>query len=924
MSEPVRVLPGPAGRGTPTIGLAGWSGLGGTAQAPPSDGDARLRLIDSLVGRVAPDGRLIDTCTSRVVESAVFLRLLEDVDRGGTHSGERQSLRRYLVATQAPDEGSTIVRDAALGNPDPARAARFRATFTHATGERKRVLIGTVFSLFDLVPKADLPTVDYRGQAVWTELVLCANNILGDHARGRSNPADQAFLVGRLAATVPGRPLHGNILTHLIALHALRTFQPKGPLLASGIATVSATRRPDGGVPFVSSQDTYLTAMAGIALAASGERRDVVARMADWIAATQLPDGGWGYCSETTQTDVDDTSRCVEFLRAVDAHRHRGTIAAAEDYLVGMAGADGGFPTYLAGHASEADMTAGAVIALSPARDRHARLLDAAVDYLVGQGRADGTFPVSWTLSESSVICHVLDALHAVPGADSDERVRRVTDTSTRRLRTTQNRDGGWGRHPGDPSDVLSTAQAVTALAHRGVTAPLDRAGRWLRAQQRADGSFPSIADQAAPRPHPYHYPSLADIHSLQALNGLRPPAPPDTGVRPGTPPDAQARPGAAGSDQDGAPTRLPEFYCPFPSIHLPRGELFDRRSIAWMRRYGLGADDEHRERLARSGVGHMVVRMAPLAGDELRQVASDFTMWITAFDDEYCDEGELHDRPGELAWAMERIHRCADVLEEPVDEGDRYGMSLRDLRVRLARWGSPAESDRFVNAMLGYFHSEATRSGFLARDEKPSLDAYCMTMLRSGGPLALAGLAAAINCSAAPPPHLLHDRSAAAVTEVAAMLSAWSISVVSRAKEEERSPDGFNLLDVVRTETGCTEAEAVERAMVLMDRTTTLFIRLRDRLRRRRPDLTDYLSGLEHYIRGSLDWALVTERYLYVDGRRMFEASGMRDTPRDHSTEPPPIPSIAWWWQHDRPHPTPPAPPPPQRVLRTSLSEAR
>ncbi|RBQ17677.1 hypothetical protein DP939_22655 [Spongiactinospora rosea] len=850
----------------------------------------RQRLIGYLVERVGPDGRLLDLCESRILESALFLRLLQDEDTG---PAEQRALSEYLEAAEPMDEGSAIIRAAALGHPDPARAERFRAAFSHSTGERKQILLATVFALFGLVPMADLPAVRYAGQAQWTELILCANNILGAHARGRSDLEDQAFLVGRLATgTLLGRPWQGNVLAHLIALHALRTFQPKGALLGTGLAAVSGTRRPDGGVPFVGSQDVYLTAMAGIALAGCGERPEVVARMADWIAGAQLPDGAWGYCTEALQTDVDDTSRCVEFLRAVDPGRYQAVIAAAERYLAGMAGPDGGFPTYLAGHPSEPDMTAGAVVALSEGWDRHADLLGAAVEYLLGQGRDDGTYEQSWTLSESSVICHVLDALHRVPREVAGDRAGQAADASLRRLRKTQNDDGGWGRRPGDASDVLSTAQALTALARHGPSSSAVRRGEgWLRLRQRPDGGFPSIPDQAGPRPHPYDYPALAAVHTLNAFNAI-----------------AADVPGDSDSDSGGGGRRLPDFYCPFPSAAHADGEELDRRTIAWMRHYGLGAGDAERDRLARVGVGHFAARVAPRARADLRQILADLTMWIYAFDDEYCDEGPLSDRPGELAEAMGRIHRCGDVVEDAVYDDDRYGMSLRDLRTRLWKAASPAESDRFIEAMRGYFEVEAARASFVARKERPGLDAFALVSLRSGGALALAGLAGSLNCGGAPPPTLLHDRAAQAVTELAGTIATWNNGIISIAKERERTPDGFNLLDAIRQETGCGDTEGVERMMALMDRTTTLFIRLRDRLRLRRPDLTHYLSGLEHYIGGSLDWAFTSDRYLYLDGQGgslAFEPGGRRLTPRDDSTVPPPIPSIAWWWHHD-PGPSP------------------
>ncbi|MGH3771239.1 MAG: hypothetical protein ACRDRW_07560 [Pseudonocardiaceae bacterium] len=63
------------------------------------------------------------------------------------------------------------------------------------------------------------------------------------------------------------------------------------------------------------------------------------------LAQLRKSDGGWGYTEITSQTDVDDTSHCVEFLRLASPERHRDVLTRAEDYLTGMADPGGGFPS---------------------------------------------------------------------------------------------------------------------------------------------------------------------------------------------------------------------------------------------------------------------------------------------------------------------------------------------------------------------------------------------------------------------------------------------------------------------------------------------------------------------------------------------------------------------------------------------------
>jgi hypothetical protein len=158
----------------------------------------------------------------------------------------------------------------------------------------------------------------------------------------------------------------------------------------------------------------------------------------------------------------------------------------------------------------------------------------------------------------------------------------------------------------------------------------------------------------------------------------------------------------------------------------------------------------------------------------------ADFNIWAFAFDDEYCDEGPLRERPGELADAVARMQRCADVPEHTVYPDDRYGASLRDvraceslpfyrsghesnqglttpgnaknrknshsLRSRIAQSATPLEADRFSDLMRGYFAAEVRKAGFVARGQRPALDDYALVRLYSGGSMVFAEMVAVCN----------------------------------------------------------------------------------------------------------------------------------------------------------------------------------
>jgi hypothetical protein len=89
-----------------------------------------------------------------------------------------------------------------------------------------------------------------------------------------------------------------------------------------------------------------------------------------------------------------------------------------------------------------------------------------------------------------------------------------VSALARERLAVRANRDGGFGAAPGLPSQTESTALAALALeGDVGSGEALERARGWLGAQQRADGSWPLMAEVAEP--------SWATAHAVFAVARL-------------------------------------------------------------------------------------------------------------------------------------------------------------------------------------------------------------------------------------------------------------------------------------------------------------------------------------------------------------------------------------------------------------------
>ncbi|MFE6222508.1 prenyltransferase/squalene oxidase repeat-containing protein [Streptomyces sp. NPDC057854] len=524
----------------PPLSGASLAVPGVRGNSPGPDGRAldraRARLAARLTTAAAPDGLLHAPCGSRLLESALALRLLTAT---GVDPSTRDRLVRRLktgLDQGAPDPFQEAAARAALGEYADGAAAleRLLGGFAHFTAGRKLLMFRTVLTELGAHPHTPLDdpatAFDARGQQRWLVTEMAALKVL--HCRRAGVPGlvteeDWRTLAPSLR---PGPPPYGNHLARLLALLALRHSPRYAEEVRERAGEVRSWLRPDGGMPYITGLDVFATATGGLALTGAGAPAHTLMVLAEALTGRQNPDGGWGFDRAVAQSDVDDTAYCVEFLRTV-AHRTRTerpvlgrAVAAGERYLLARRGADGGLPTFEKGTDSEAAMTAAAVHALAP-RPGLGPVVAEAVRFLLDREAAGGPYERSWSLNESNVLFRTVlahDSFRASaprghPALAGSDRARA---RAVARLVSTQGPDGGWGHVPGEPADPISTAYALIALARTpSAAAPARRAVRYLLERQRPDGGFDSRPDQAGPRPLAYHVPLLTDVCVLLGLN---------------------------------------------------------------------------------------------------------------------------------------------------------------------------------------------------------------------------------------------------------------------------------------------------------------------------------------------------------------------------------------------------------------------
>ncbi|MCO8306807.1 MULTISPECIES: prenyltransferase/squalene oxidase repeat-containing protein [Streptomyces] len=507
-----------------------------TASAPrwpsvafPADlAPATARLRAHLLSRVGPDGAVRDPCHSRVLESALLLALL---NRTQSEPAGRNRLAAYLAGYRDSSNplDRLLARAALDGRPAAADLPDIELFLRQApdfTGPRKRALLHAVLVLLGAAPDAAMPAAeafDLRGLHTWARVQVTAVKAVLAHAHRKPHLIDAHDLELLRSTQRPGTVWEGNLLIHLSVLHALAPLSGHQHLITEGIGTALQYQRPDGGVPFICDEDTWLTATAGLALHAAGAPAPVIDVIAERLLRLQQPRGGWSYTEHAQLADVDCTSAAVELLHVTGPDIHRAAISRAVGALHALRGPDHGFPTYRAGAPSEACMTAAAVNALSTQGHNQHAAVEASLGHLASQQHPDGSFPPDWSSSRlHTVFRATLAALRHPSHATPDSPAQHITRRTTRLVLDTQNPDGGWGQQHGQASDALSTAYAlITLSSHTAEPGPAARGAAHILTRQRTDGSIDSIPDSIGPRPFGFTVPALADTFTLLALGHL-------------------------------------------------------------------------------------------------------------------------------------------------------------------------------------------------------------------------------------------------------------------------------------------------------------------------------------------------------------------------------------------------------------------
>jgi hypothetical protein len=245
---------------------------------------------------------------------------------------------------------------------------------------------------------------------------------------------------------------------------------------------------------------------------------------------------------------------------------------------------------------------------------------------------------------------------------------------------------------------------------------------------------------------------------------------------------------------------------------------------------------------------------------------------------------------------------RLLRAIESP-DPGpfaaDPYVAALADVTAHFRRFVSSTQLRRWGRAHRSWLFGAAWQVGNSETGQSPDLDDYLIMRLDSCAGEPTTAMIEMVY-GAVIPDRELDSAPVVAITEATRLVAALDNDVVSYRKERLLNQADQNVVNVLSRQERCSPQDALILATALRDRTMSLVLRLHARLApTASAELRTYLDALLQLIRGNIDWSLRVARYHDLPGGETCPGGVVSDRPSDTSSEPVPVTTLRWWWDH-------------------------
>jgi hypothetical protein len=304
--------------------------------------------------------------------------------------------------------------------------------------------------------------------------------------------------------------------------------------------------------------------------------------------------------------------------------------------------------------------------------------------------------------------------------------------------------------------------------------------------------------------------------------------------------------------------TRMESLYCPFtPNVHADASAVHEG-SVLWARSLGMLPTEQHVRSVQKGKVGWLIARAFPTAMLKGLQLVSDWTMLFCVLDD-YIEKLPTSAQVESYLQNLLGLFR-ADI------EGsfaDPFALGMMDLRQRLLAMGPSCHFERFAARLGEMFAANVAEARNRERGQIPDYASYVELREVTIGlqvMFALAELLEGFNLSDCIREHPALQRLATRTS----IIVGWANDLFTYEKEIIQG-EMHNLVMVLMTERKLTISEAVAQAVALHDDEVKSFLQEVEQLPSfgiANAAVQRYVTMLQCWIRGHLDWAHETGRY--------------------------------------------------------------
>ncbi|MEU0571285.1 hypothetical protein ABZ297_38635 [Nonomuraea sp. NPDC005983] len=330
-----------------------------------------------------------------------------------------------------------------------------------------------------------------------------------------------------------------------------------------------------------------------------------------------------------------------------------------------------------------------------------------------------------------------------------------------------------------------------------------------------------------------------------------------------------------ATTSERATPLRIPALLCPFASEVNPHVAEASEESFDWLLKSGMLDAPEMLERYQNAKFGWLTARAYPLVDREMLKLLMDWCIWLFAFDDGFCEAEDYSRHTALIARELPEMFRVIHDIEPDQPATNVFAKSLQELKARIAVHAERDQLDRWCTATKEYIFAQVWEAANRESDVVPTPEDYVFMRRRTGAmyPVyALIDIASHRRLT----PEEWHHPDVRALTEHANDLVVWDNDLFSYAKERKHDSARHNLVNVLVTHRGYSVQKALDEVATMHDRAVEAMIVRRASVEAwGTPAVLAYVQGLEHWVRGHIDYSLGSARYVqaWPPGTRWAQA---------------------------------------------------